>query len=298
MRSLFRRRPNPGALPPVHICAPDYSDVSSGVRCLYLLCGHLNRLGVAAAMLTPADEPALFAAPAAGPVPAPIARRAPLALDRALVVYPEIVAGNPLGAPHVVRYLLNRPGLFTPHGIETYGARDQFFHFAPEFVPDGIASHDLYIPLVDRSVYYRPLGDPPRDGYLLYSSRVPPRIEDVPAWARPLRVLSMRAPLGHRTLATLYRASRGLVTFERTAAIFEALHCGCPVLCLPHPHFAVPPQAARFAGAGLAWGGDEQALRRAAAGIDAFLSRYAALEASLDTRLLMAFDRVRRRLNL
>ncbi len=298
MRRLLGRRPDPRAVPPVYICAPDYSDVSSGVRCLYLLCGHLNRLGIPAAILTPADEPALFAVPADGTVPAPSGRRSPLPLDRVLVVYPEIVNGNPLGAPHVVRYLLNRPGLFAPHGMETHGPRDQYLHFAPEFVPDGIVSHDLYIPLVDRSHYHRPLGDPPREGYLLYSSRVPPRVEDVPAWARPLRVLSMRAPLGHRALATLYRASRGLVTFERTAAIFEALHCGCPVLCLPHPHFTVSPQIARFAGAGIAWDGDEHALRRAAASVDDFLSRYAALETSLDTRILMAFDRVRRRLNL
>ena len=34
---------------------------------------------------------------------------------------PELVAGNPMDVPRLVRYLPSRPGYFTGVGIETYG---------------------------------------------------------------------------------------------------------------------------------------------------------------------------------
>ena len=39
----------------------------------------------------------------------------------AVTSFPEFLAGNPMDAPPLVRYLPSRPGYFTGVGIETYG---------------------------------------------------------------------------------------------------------------------------------------------------------------------------------
>lgn len=97
------------------IWAPNYSHRSSGVRALYRLCHHLNTAGYPSAMLADRGEPMPpWDAPLhAGPV------------GDSIVIYPEIVEGNPLGARRVVRWLLSAPraGFF--------GADDMIFVYDP-----------------------------------------------------------------------------------------------------------------------------------------------------------------------
>ena len=241
-----------------YIQAPDYSPWSSGVRCLFLLCHHLNRLGYRAYVSAKVTAPGL-SAPSIGLRKIEANRRRDV---DDIVVYPEVVAGNPLVGRNVVRYLLNRPGLFTGVGMEGFGPDDFFVHFAEEFRPEGFRSFALPLPVVDRSMYRETSPPRRREGFLLYSHRQKPDFSALPGWLSPHVLVTMKARRPPTELAELYRGARALVTWERTAAIGEAIQCGCPVIVAPNS-FPYQPIIDRYRGNGLAVGWDEHALDHA-----------------------------------
>lgn len=107
------------------VCAPAYNENNGGSLFLHRLAGRLQELGhsVLLAPIPPVkprgrrDRLKAFLFPTR-PASAPGANVAWLrkggSVGDAIVVYPEIVQGNPLGANRVVRWLLNKPGLLRP----------------------------------------------------------------------------------------------------------------------------------------------------------------------------------------
>lgn len=116
------------------IWAPAYRDDVGGIIALYELCDRLNRLGAPAA-IWPRSKPLSFNLRAwlgyylKGGWRGPTARRRDL--KTAVVVYPEIVAGNPLDSSKVVRWLLYTPGLHT--GTVDFGRNDPVFYYGLAF---------------------------------------------------------------------------------------------------------------------------------------------------------------------
>lgn len=65
-------------------------------------------------------------------------------LDDFIVVYMDVVSGNPLDCPHVVRWFLNKPGFFT--GNINYGEQELYFFFQEVFKHEQyIAKEKLYV---------------------------------------------------------------------------------------------------------------------------------------------------------
>ena len=135
--------------PTFYIATPDYTYMHSGVRCLHLLCHHLNRLGYRAFVTTPKTHPELRT-PYAEPPP-------PNRRSSHIVVYPEVLEGNRYNSRRVVRYLLNKPGVLTAFGLEAYGGNEYFIHFLDAFRPEGLTSRQLRIPLVESVLLNRGL---------------------------------------------------------------------------------------------------------------------------------------------
>jgi len=249
-----------GTRPTFIIWAPDYTHLSSGIRCLYLLCHHLNRLGHDAYISGRNAPPHLFTR---------FMDQEKVRQFRAdggedIAVYPEILKENVFSSERIVRYLLNKPGLITRTAMADYGKSDYFIHYADEFVPKGVRSRRLRIPTLDTTVYHGGAPAAERHGFLLYSSRVEPDPASIPDWVRPRTLVSYKTPRDPATMAALYRSSRALVTWERTAAVTEAIHCGCPVILVPHPTFDHDAVVRRNLGCGVAVGWDPGRLDRAA----------------------------------
>ena len=270
---------------PIYIYSPAEKSTSGGVRALYLLRQHLNRLGYKAFMIEWASKqhPAN--------VPAELTQHLG-AGRKPIVVYPEVVPGNPLGWPFVARYLLNKPGSLRQEAKPEFGENDYFLHFAPEHVPHGRQSFDLFMPLVDRKIYHRPQHIKSRHGFVVYTNRAEVDVLQFPDWLQPFTIVSGRDPRPHSELGELYRNSRALVTAERTTAIYESICCGCPVICLPGMHFEEASYQTRFGGAGLIWGWKADRLASAAVATREFEAIYNRLERSLDQRIHVAFDSI------
>jgi hypothetical protein len=252
------------------IVAPDYTYMHSGVRCLHLLCHHLNRLRYRAYIGAPVTDPSLDT-PAADTAMLERLRQDGVA---EIVIYPEVTIGNPLNAARVVRYLLNTPGFFTGVGIEGYGADDFLIHFADEFLPAGSQSLKLRIPLVDQKVYRPPEEVVGREVFAVYTDRYQPDIASLPAWITDLEIVSRAAPRNPQMLASLYQRSRALVIGERSSAINEAIHCGCPVIIIPNDTFDHEPVVDFYDGHGLVVGFNEAGLEEATKTVPIARERY------------------------
>lgn len=132
------------------IYAPPYDENSGGSLVLYKLYALLRELGYSAYL-----QPFVSNA-AAGPYvlgswydpralfymhrlrlyyrmksPYPLRFVSQIQLKDAVVVYPEVVDGNPVGARKVVRWLLHQPGFHTK--VINYGTDDLFFYFDRQF---------------------------------------------------------------------------------------------------------------------------------------------------------------------
>jgi hypothetical protein len=139
------------------VYAPAYNDSVGGVIVLHLLCHRLNQLKFKAA-LWPWGKPTYRHIPREwssirshlgyylklrwrnyprGPFCCPLVVD-PRHTEQAVVIYPEIVSGNPLGAPKVARWFLHRPGYHTSH--INYGDGEIYFFFDEAFNDKAINS--------------------------------------------------------------------------------------------------------------------------------------------------------------
>ena len=185
---------------PYVIWAPDYRNVSGGIRVLYLL-GHLLReRGYRAEMMmthgsfvgNPWGVPECVSVPA-----------------DAIHVYPEIVQGNPSGSNRVVWWLLNH--------AEKDGLK---FVWHPNIGSGSV----LNVPYLEADVF-RP-GDGVRSGVLVWQGKGSHCF--VPEGAR---LITHRWPATRAELAEVLRSAEYLISFDAyTALVHEATLCGCPVV--------------------------------------------------------------------
>jgi hypothetical protein len=98
------------------IVAPPYTQSSNGIKTMHKICHTINQVGGDARLLFLNGGIQCGSSEHVNPVlNTPVLKREDLHLvtDKAIVVYPEIVSGNPLCASKVVRYLGNKDGLLT-----------------------------------------------------------------------------------------------------------------------------------------------------------------------------------------
>lgn len=216
------------AKPVFYIWAPPYTEYSSGVKVMYLLCDCLNRLGYEAYVTKAVINKEL------------IAPEVSLALIKQhkeesrlqIAIYPEVQTGNPLLVSNVVRYLLNKPNMFNQASwFGSFHRNELVLHYDDSFAIPWIESDLVHLQTVNRNLFkIDHTSKVARKGFLVYMHRVTPDLSVIPDWCNPYQIISMKDPKTPFELAELYKTSSGLIVFERTAAILEAILCGCSVI--------------------------------------------------------------------
>jgi GT2 family glycosyltransferase len=219
---------------PFYIEAPSYRRTSAGIRVMHLLCHALNSVGEEAYVYPTETNPSLDT-----PIATPeIIERHRATGRQPIVVYPEVVSGNPRGAGSVVRYVLNRPGFLG--GDTEFPDTELVFGFGRNALPEDADSRNvLFLPPIDISIFNN-LDNPndnKRAGVLLYPGRYVSALSLYPDVAARATLITPSWPESHEQLAELFRRSEAVYCFESTAIATEAILCGCPAIVLPSPFF-------------------------------------------------------------
>lgn len=256
-RSIFAARPHP-----YYIVAPDFRESSAGIWVLHALCHALNSAGHEAYLVAAGETNPDWITPV---VDARISERHAAAGLSPIAVYPEIVAGNPLEAKVVARYILNVPGFFTGEGMQEQPG-DLLYYYSEQFIGDqDPAGLDfLTLPTVDPALF-RPDPDRPRDRVLVYQNRFPRERIDLDEFPPGAELLTLDDPLPLPELAELFKSTRVLYSFELSGTCDMAMAAGCPVIYRADGLLKELPSTFRYGTAGAAMSDEPGGLERATA---------------------------------
>ena len=192
-----------------------------------------------------------------------------------IAVYPEIVNGNPLKAPHVVRYYLNYPGLLG--GAKIPSNSESNWSYSQKIADTtGSADKVLFFPVSDPR-YFINTNAGRRSGTAYYAYKFKDFFGGhVGPEADGAFEITRHKPdsLSKRELVALFNRIELLYCYENSAIAIEAALCGCPVVLVPNEHFTESLGLAEVGSDGLAWGLDPAEIQRARATVHLFRQRY------------------------
>ncbi|MCX6075025.1 MAG: hypothetical protein NTY39_11940 [Campylobacterales bacterium] len=230
------------------IVAPGYDDNSGGIVVLHQLCDRLNNVGQEA-YLWPFFKPILdFTHPFKtaylffryfrknikygfkinSKLNTPIASYSDL--KGAIIVYPEVIVGNPLKAHSVVRWLLHKPG-FNNGGKIDFGINDLFFYYDKAFDDSRYNSHPnnhLHI-MSQRFDIYKVINYGEREGscYLLRKGYKRKISDDLTA-------SQLVDGLSHEQTAKIFNQTKYCISYDTyTMYNVYAAMCGCIPIIIP-----------------------------------------------------------------
>ena len=217
---------------PYYIYAPDYRETSSGICVLHYLCHALNIAGHEAYVaLCTVVNPQLRTPLLTGA----IVERHKEAGKVPIVVYPEVITGNPLAGSVVVRYILNREGFLNGRGV---GAADSdlFFYFAEDFRESNSHGTTMTVPVIDSQLFSPPTEPGKRDKSYLYQHRYPVEKIDFSQLPADIELLTFKEPKSLAELAEIFQGAKVLYSYEISTTCTLALLCGCPVIYFRGDH--------------------------------------------------------------
>lgn len=197
---------------PYVIVAPPFATFSGGVRVLYELCAKLQNLGYDAYMSF-SNHPHLKSIHDLNEIECARLQH------EGIIVYPEIVKGNPCCFNNVVRWDL------APH-TNVYLDHYLVFSFSKLF------GHEPFLHLYYIEDFFCPPEEENRSFITYWVGKIP-HPHPIPELTGAIQITATNPPV-RTTLAKLLQRSRLFYTYDNiTGLILEAQLCGCPVIIIP-----------------------------------------------------------------
>lgn len=168
-----------------------------------------------------------------------------------IIVYSETISGNPVGAPHVVRFNLHRPGFFSDAETEQ---QELNFHYQPAFVtPDKRHESTLLRVRWYRDDVYRNRNIPKRSGACRMLRKGDPSTLPVNDTAISIDGLP------HEEIAEIFNRCELFYCHDPyTMFYYYAALCGCTPILVPQPGLTADEwRCSMAANVGVAYGDDE-----------------------------------------
>jgi hypothetical protein len=148
-----------------------------------------------------------------------------------IVVYPEIVHGNPLRARKVVRWLLHKPGFH--FGQVKFGPNDLFFYYHETFndPPFPKATKLMILNLEENFKIFKQTNFGPRKGCCYILRKGKKRVADPAALDGPVI-----DTLSHKEKARIFNECEYCYSYDPNTMLLNlASLCGCKAVVVPEP---------------------------------------------------------------
>ncbi len=203
-----------------------------------------------------------------------------IVLEDTILIYPEIILGNPCDCRQVVRWALK-------DNIRA-GPKDQIWSWSVAFlealnrIPGrNITDEDvLQLPLVEMDIFNND-NPQPREGVVFYKADHLRGVED-------LREIMGNWPDKRQELADLLRRSEYLICGKMSLLMDEARFCGCPSVTFGWER----PKRTDWGLEGICWSMEELAAARRE--VNEALPKYIAYHADLPERIERFIDRTQK----
>jgi predicted O-linked N-acetylglucosamine transferase (SPINDLY family) len=149
-----------------------------------------------------------------------------------IVVYPEVIVGNPLNAKHVIRWILCEVGINCPHNIYETWSKDDFVYHYCTYNPDkDINNYNLLSPLLISSKFKNQ--GKQREGYC-HIIRKAHKFHQSLECIHPNDSLLLADDLSEETLIHILNTKEYLISYDPYSYISTiAALCGCISILAP-----------------------------------------------------------------
>lgn len=198
----------------------DYDRTSQGNWIMHRMCHYLNERGYPAYMSCPKRNPKWNT---------PEVTKDVLGEDT-IVVYTDVVPGNPMRATRVVRWQMNSYDFYKNtmkwQWWRPYDNGDIVFTFHQPWRPDKPV---LYIREIDRTIFYPPKVNK-RKGIVYYVGKGKVKVDDKVKKGFELKTGKELNVQTQEELAEIFRKAKVFYCYVNSGLMEEAIYCGCPVI--------------------------------------------------------------------